>query len=211
MFSVRYLGRQQPYQTIWQKMQDFTTSRHTLTADEIWFCEHTPTFTLGRQGKREHILRTSEIPIIQVDRGGHVTYHGPGQLMIYLLLDLKRHQLGAKQFVCTLEQTVIDLLRDHGITAVRRPGAPGLYADDAKIASIGLRIRNGKTYHGICLNVDGDLSPFDMINPCGYEGLTMTQIADHQTAPEYLDLITGFMAHFGAHLRCDWQPHDTGT
>lgn len=206
---ARYLSAERPYQPMWQAMQDFSQNRQPETADQIWFCQHQPVFTLGRQGRTEHILQKSDIPIIQTDRGGHVTYHGPGQLMIYLLLDLKRRQLGAKKLVCSIEQALINLLNEYHISAQRRDGAPGIYVDQAKIASVGLRIKQSKTYHGICLNVDADLSPFELIDPCGYKNLKMTQLSDYGPPPKLLDLSNSFMAHFCSLLHCDWQADGT--
>jgi len=192
---VRHLG-QVEYERTWREMQSFTDSRSADTPDEVWYLQHAPVFTLGRNGKPEHLLDTGEIPVIQVDRGGQVTYHGPGQLVVYPLLDLTRLQLGVQSLVRILEQTVIDLLAGHGVTATRRDKAPGVYVDDRKIAALGLRVRRGCCFHGLSLNVDMDLAPFSMINPCGYPGMQVTQLADLGiTQP--LDTITRqFQAHF---------------
>jgi lipoyl(octanoyl) transferase len=192
---VRHLGKVE-YERTWHEMQSFTDSRSADTPDEIWYVQHDPVFTLGRNGKQEHLLDTGDIPVIQVDRGGQVTYHGPGQLVVYPLLDLTRLQLGVQSLVRMLEQTVIDLLAGHGITATRRDKAPGVYVDDRKIAALGLRVRRGCCFHGLSLNVDMDLAPFSMINPCGYPGMQVTQLADlGVTQP--LDTITRqFQAHF---------------
>ncbi|HEX22798.1 MAG TPA: lipoyl(octanoyl) transferase LipB, partial [Chromatiales bacterium] len=160
------------------EMQDFTASRTKDTPDEIWLLEHPPVFTLGLNGKREHLLAAGDIPIIKCDRGGQVTYHGPGQIIAYLLLDLKRRGLGVKEMVRRMEQLVIDLLASYGIDSERRAGAPGIYVDDKKIAALGLRVRHGCSYHGLSLNVDMDLTPFSHINPCGYEGLETTQLRE---------------------------------
>lgn len=168
----------QPYSDIFDKMKAFTINRTHNTTNEVWLMEHLPVFTQGQAGKAEHILNTGDIPIIQSDRGGQVTYHGPGQLMIYFLWDLKQFGLGVRQLVCQLEQFVIDLLTRYLITAHRMPKAPGIYVDQKKIASIGLRVKKGACYHGISLNVSMDLTPFSYINPCGFENLQMTQIAD---------------------------------
>jgi lipoyl(octanoyl) transferase len=159
-------------------MQTFTYSRSTDTPDELWFLQHAPVFTLGRNGKQEHLHDTGDIPVIKVDRGGQVTYHGPGQLVAYILLDLTRRQLGVQSLVGILEQAVIDLLAEHGLAATRRDKAPGVYVDGSKIAALGLRVRRGCCFHGLSLNVDMDLTPFSMINPCGYPGLQVTQLAD---------------------------------
>ncbi|MGD8617557.1 MAG: lipoyl(octanoyl) transferase LipB [Gammaproteobacteria bacterium] len=192
---VRHLG-QVDYARTWREMQNFTDSRSPATPDEIWFLQHTPVFTLGRNGKQEHIHDCGDIPVIQADRGGQVTYHGPGQLVVYTLLDLSRRQLGVQSLVRILEQAVIDLLAGHGLVATRRDKAPGVYVDDCKIAALGLRVRRGCCFHGLSLNVDMDLTPFSMINPCGYPGLQVTQLADHGVA-EPLDTITHqFQAHF---------------
>lgn len=165
------------YLRCWQDMQQFTETRTPATPDEIWFLEHPPVFTLGRNGKDEHLLETGDIPVIRVDRGGQVTYHGPGQLVVYTLLDLRRRQLGVQSLVNRLEQAVIDLLAEHAITAERRSGAPGVYVDGSKIAALGLRVRKGCCFHGLSLNVNMDLAPFARINPCGYRGLQVTQLA----------------------------------
>lgn len=157
-------------------MQAFTESRSADTPDEIWLLEHPPVFTQGMNGKAEHLIAPGEIPVVQVDRGGQVTYHGPGQLVVYLLLDLRRRKLGVRQVVSAMEQTVITLLNDYGIPAEARQEAPGVYVDGNKIASLGLRVRRGCSYHGLSLNVAMDLEPFSRINPCGYRGLGVTQL-----------------------------------
>jgi lipoyl(octanoyl) transferase len=160
-------------------MQTFTDTRTAESPDELWLLQHPPVFTLGRNGKMEHLLQhTGDIPVIHVDRGGQVTYHGPGQLVAYPLLDLKRRRLGIQSLVRILEQSVIDLLADYSVHAGRRDKAPGVYVDGRKIAALGLRIRRGCCYHGLSLNVDMDLSPFAMINPCGFADLEVTQLAD---------------------------------
>ena len=164
------------YQKTWQNMRNFTDARDENTIDEIWLLEHPPVFTQGLAGKSEHVLNPHHIPVIQTDRGGQVTYHGPGQLVFYVLIDLKRKQMHARELVRTLENSVINLLADLSITATSRCDAPGVYVNDAKICSIGLRVRREASYHGIALNVDMDLTPFDYINPCGYQNMKMTQI-----------------------------------
>lgn len=174
---VRQLGIQD-YEPVWRKMQEFTAQRDTDTEDEIWLLQHQPVFTQGMNGKSEHILNRNNIPVVEIDRGGQVTYHGPGQLVVYCLIDLKRKKFGIRQMVSALEQVVIDFLADKGINAVARKDAPGVYVDDAKIAALGLRVKRGCSYHGLSLNVDMDMSPFAQINPCGYEGLAVTQLKD---------------------------------
>jgi len=165
------------YQPTWQAMQTFTAERSPTTRDEIWCLQHHPVYTLGQRGGAEHVFNPGDIPIVPIDRGGLVTYHGPGQLVIYPLLDLDRRQLGARKMVSLLEAAVIELLCNHGITAVAKTDAPGVYVDEQKIASIGLKIKRGCCYHGLSINIDMDLGPFSRINPCGFAGLTMTQLS----------------------------------
>ncbi|MGB9355584.1 MAG: lipoyl(octanoyl) transferase LipB [Azonexus sp.] len=172
--DVRRLGRVE-YEPTWRAMQEFTASRTPETPDELWIVEHPPVFTLGQAGKPEHVLEDLGIPIVKIDRGGQVTYHGPGQVVIYLLLDLARLKIKVRELVTAIEQGVIDFLAAHGVQAERRAGAPGVYVGEAKVAALGLKIRNGCSYHGLSLNVDMDLSPFAAINPCGYAGLKVTQ------------------------------------
>ncbi len=174
---VKYLGRV-PYEPTWRAMQDFTAARDEFTADQLWVLEHPPVFTLGQAGKREHLLQATDIPVVPIDRGGQITYHGPGQVVIYVLVDLKRRGYGVKALVSRMEQAVIDLLAQSGVNAERKPGAPGVYVGGAKIAALGLRIKQGRSYHGLALNVDMDLSPFALINPCGYPGMAVTQTRD---------------------------------
>ena len=166
------------YVSTWRAMQRFTAERGALTADEIWFVEHPPVFTLGMNASRAHLLAPGDIPVVQIDRGGQVTYHGPGQLVVYPLLDLNRLGLGVRGFVMALEQAVIDLAADSGIRAECRRGAPGVYVGHAKLASVGVRVRRTGSYHGLALNVAMDLEPFSRINPCGYAGLEMTQLSE---------------------------------
>lgn len=173
----RYLGMQD-YLPIWNAMREFTDNRDSTTPDEIWFLEHPPIYTLGQNGKQEHILNAHDIPVIHVDRGGQVTYHGPGQLVGYPLIDLKRRNLGVRQLVNIIEQSVIALLANFNITAKSRCDAPGVYVDDAKICSLGLRVRRACSFHGLALNVDMDLTPFLHINPCGFSNLKMIQMSD---------------------------------
>lgn len=184
---IRHLGLQ-PYLDVWEKMKHFSSVRNEHTADELWLLEHDPIYTQGLAGKAEHILSTtSDIPVIHSDRGGQVTYHGPGQLIAYVLMDLRKRHLGVRDLVCHLEQLLIALLAEDHIVAETRCGAPGVYTEGKKIASIGLRVKNGCTYHGIALNVAMDLSPFERINPCGFKQLEMTQIkqyAPHRTVAD---------------------------
>jgi lipoyl(octanoyl) transferase len=174
---VKRLGRVD-YAPTFQAMQDFTARRTADTPDELWIVEHPPVYTLGQAGKPEHILHDVGIPIIKIDRGGQVTYHGPGQVVIYLLLDLARLKIKVRELVTAIEQAVIDLLGEYNVAAERRDSAPGVYVGEAKIAALGLRIRNGCSYHGVSLNVDMDLSPFAAINPCGYAGLKVIRTKD---------------------------------
>ena len=167
------------YQSIHREMQQFTDSRTADTADEIWLLQHTPVYTLGQAGDTDHILQAGSIPIVQSDRGGQVTYHGPGQIIVYPLIDLRRYQLGVRGLVELLENVVIGLLAEYSIDANSRRDAPGVYVDSAKIAALGLRIRRSCSFHGLAINVDMDLEPFTRINPCGYSGLEVTQITDH--------------------------------
>lgn len=174
---LRDLGRR-PYEPVWRAMQAFTDARSEATPDELWLVEHEPVFTLGQAGKPEHVLMPGEIPVLQVDRGGQVTYHGPGQIVLYPLLDLKRLGIGVKQYVCRVEQAMIETLADWNILATRREGAPGVYVGDAKIGALGIRVRRGCTFHGLAFNVAMDLAPFARINPCGYAGLAVTSMLD---------------------------------
>jgi lipoyl(octanoyl) transferase len=163
---------------VWQAMRSFTDERDTHTADEIWVVEHDPVFTLGLNGKREHLLNPGDIPVVECDRGGQVTYHGPGQIVVYVMMDLRRRNLGVKHLVRLLEQAVINVMQQYPILAERKANAPGVYVKGEKIAALGLRVRKGCSYHGLSLNVDMDLEPFSRINPCGYEGLQTTQLKD---------------------------------
>jgi lipoyl(octanoyl) transferase len=173
---IRHLGRVD-YQITWQRMQQFTDARTAFSADELWFLEHPPVFTLGMAGRREHLLAPGDIPIVHTDRGGQVTYHGPGQLVVYALIDLRRAGLGVRDLVTGLEQAVVRYAAELGITAAAKPEAPGVYVAGRKLASVGIRIRRRASYHGLALNVNMDLEPFARINPCGYAGLAMTQLA----------------------------------
>jgi lipoyl(octanoyl) transferase len=172
---LRWLGRVE-YEPIWRAMQSFTDQRTSETPDEIWSLEHPPVFTLGMNAAPEHLLAPGDIPVVQIDRGGQVTYHGPGQLVVYPLIDVRRAGLGVRQLVMSLESAIIDLLASWNITAVARRDAPGVYVDGRKVASIGLRIRRGSSYHGLAFNVAMDLEPFQRINPCGYRGLEVIDL-----------------------------------
>lgn len=174
---VRHLG-EVDYRDTWQQMQNFTDSRSVDSADELWFLQHHPVYTLGKNGKAEHVLNPADIPVVNSDRGGQVTYHGPGQIVVYTLLDLKRLKIGVRELVTLIELTIIDLLASYDVVSSARRDAPGVYVNDAKIAALGLRVRKGCCFHGLALNVDMDLEPFSRINPCGYEGLEVTQLKD---------------------------------
>ena len=174
---VRRLGRVK-YEPIWETMRFFNQARGPATPDEIWLLEHEPVFTLGLAGRPQHVLDAGGVPVVHCDRGGQVTYHGPGQAVAYVMLDLKRRNLGVKELVRRLEQSVIDVLHGYGLAGRRREGMPGVYIGDEKIAAVGLRIANGCSYHGVALNVDVDLAPFARIDPCGYPGLVTTRLAD---------------------------------
>ena len=174
---VRRLGRQ-PYEPVWRAMQAFTDARGEGTQDELWMVEHEPVFTLGQAGKWEHVLLPGDIPVVPVDRGGQVTYHGPGQIVAYPLLDLRRLGIGVRELVRRIEQALIDTLEHWNIGAQRRDGAPGVYVGDAKVAALGLRVRRGCSFHGLAFNVAMDLEPFHRINPCGFQGLAVTSVLD---------------------------------
>ncbi|MEP6548694.1 MAG: lipoyl(octanoyl) transferase LipB [Gammaproteobacteria bacterium] len=175
---IRHLGLA-PYEPTWRAMQRFTDERQSSTADEIWFVEHPPVFTLGMNASREHVLAPGDIPVMQIDRGGQVTYHGPGQLVVYPLVDLRRRRLGVRELVVALENAVIDYVAELGVAAEASRAAPGVYVCGAKLASVGLRIRRGASYHGLAINVTVDLAPFERINVCGHRGLAVTRLADH--------------------------------
>jgi lipoyl(octanoyl) transferase len=175
VLRVKHLGRAD-YQPVWHAMQEFTDQRTEETVDELWLVEHPPVFTQGQAGKSEHVLAPGDIPVVQVDRGGQVTFHGPGQIVAYTLIDIRRRRLGVRQLVTSIEQVIIETLRNYGVEAERVAGAPGIYVAGAKIAALGLRVRRGRTFHGLALNVDMDLEPFQRINPCGFEGLEVTQL-----------------------------------
>ena len=184
--EVRNLGISD-FQETWDAMKDFTNRRNAQTRDQLWITEHAPVFTQGLNGRAEHVLDAGDIPLLQIDRGGQVTYHGPGQLVLYCLLDLNRLGLGVKGLVANIEESVIDLLQGYQLAAHTRAGAPGVYIEQAKIAALGLRIRKGCCYHGLSLNVDMELEPFTRINPCGYRGLAVSQLRDrgvHRTVEQ---------------------------
>ena len=201
--AVRWLGRV-AYQPTWQAMVDFTAARNAETADELWVCEHPPIYTLGQAGKPEHLLTDIGIPLIRIDRGGQITYHGPGQVVIYLLLDLTRRSLKVRELVRRIEQAVIDLLAGQGVAATRLSGAPGVYIVQgdavAKIGALGLRVRRGGCYHGVSLNVDIDLSPFAAINPCGLAGMAVTQTRDLGIALSPLQVAESLVNHLNRQL-----------
>jgi lipoyl(octanoyl) transferase len=197
---IRRLGRQ-PYQATWKAMGAFTDNRTADTPDELWLLEHDPVFTLGQAGKMEHVLAPGDIPVLPVDRGGQVTYHGPGQIVAYPLIDLRRVGVGVRELVHRIEQALIDTVAHWQVAAVRREGAPGVYVGDAKIAALGLRVRRGCSFHGLAFNVAMDLEPFQRINPCGYKGLAVTQLLDLGGSPRLADvedvLIGEFCRQFG--------------
>ena len=193
--KTRFRGRQD-YVPLWHEMRDFTDSRDEDTPDEIWFCEHPPVFTLGLNAAKEHLLAPGDIPVVQIDRGGQVTFHGPGQLMIYPLIDIRRANIGVRQLVTALEQSVVDLAAEHEVNAAARADAPGVYVDGRKLASVGLRIRRGASFHGMALNVDVDLEPFSRINPCGYKELEMTDLHRLGIALQLEETAAKFTPHF---------------
>jgi lipoyl(octanoyl) transferase len=196
---VRRPGRV-PYEPTWQAMQDFTTQRDASTPDELWLVEHPPVYTLGQAGKAEHLLHVTDIPLVKIDRGGQITYHGPGQVVGYLLLDLHRRGLKVREMVNLLEQALIDCIADYGLDARRKDGAPGVYIDGAKVAALGLRVKNGCSYHGLSLNVDMDLTPFTWINPCGYSGLQTIQLKDFGVTEGPEDVATRLLVHLQRHF-----------
>jgi lipoyl(octanoyl) transferase len=200
---VRRLGRV-AYEPAWRAMQAFTESRDEATPDELWFLEHDPVFTQGLNGKAEHLLTPGEIPVVGIDRGGQVTYHGPGQLVMYALVDLRRGGIGVRQLVVALENAVVALAGRHGIAAAGRREAPGVYVGPRKLASIGLRIKRGCSYHGLALNVDMDLAPFGRINPCGMAGLAMTDLVAEGAATDLADAAAALAPLAARELGLDW-------
>ncbi|MDH5784527.1 MAG: lipoyl(octanoyl) transferase LipB [Chromatiales bacterium] len=192
---IRHLSGLLPYQPVWQAMQAYTAQRDEESADEVWLLQHEPVYTQGRNGRPEHILNPGSIPVVQIDRGGQVTYHGPGQLVVYLLIDLKRLKLGVREMVSVMERSIIAVLAEYGVQAVARADAPGVYVEGAKIAALGLRIRKGRCYHGLSFNLQMALTPFDQINPCGYEGMAVTQLADHSDSWEWEQVEQALITH----------------
>ena len=189
------------YAPVFEAMKAFNDARSEATEDELWIVEHPPVFTQGMAGKPEHILHTGAIPVVQIDRGGQVTYHGPGQLVVYTLIDFKRRGISVRNLVTRLENSIIATLADYGIAAAADPKRPGVYVGAAKIASLGLRIKHGAVYHGLALNIDMDLSPFAHINPCGYAGMAMTQMADHlKPCPPLAEVAAKLAAHLSTQL-----------
>jgi lipoyl(octanoyl) transferase len=200
--AIRNLGLQ-TYEPVWRAMQHFTDTRDNNSRDEIWFCQHEPVFTLGLNTAPEHLLATGDIPVVQIDRGGQVTYHGPGQLMIYPLIDIRRADIGVRDLVTALEQSVVDLAAEFDIVAASRCDAPGVYVDGAKLASVGLRIRRGASFHGMALNVDVDLEPFSRINPCGFQDLEVSDLR-RLDAERDLDVVRDrLLPHLLRHLKLD--------
>ncbi len=201
---VRDLGRQ-AYEPVWRAMQAFTDARDDATPDELWLVEHDPVFTLGQAGRPEHVLAPGDIPVLHVDRGGQVTYHGPGQIVAYPLLDLRRLKTGVRDYVCRIEQAVIDTLGEWNIHGERREGAPGVYVNGAKVAALGIRVRRGCTFHGLAFNIAMDLEPFHRINPCGYAGLEVVSMLDlgGPAGPEAVKpvLLAALAARLGLRLR----------
>lgn len=196
---IRRLGRAD-YEPVWRAMQRFTDERDEHTADELWLVEHPPVFTQGQAGKAEHVLAPGDIPVIQVDRGGQVTYHGPGQIVAYPLVDLKRRGIGVRDFVHRIEESIISVLEIYGLTGERVAGAPGIYVNGDKIASLGLRVRRGCSFHGLAFNIDMDLEPFGRINPCGYAGLRVVRLCDFSAVDFHAaedHLIQAFVTQLG--------------
>jgi lipoyl(octanoyl) transferase len=201
MIIIRNLGLQ-PYQSVWQSMKSFTSERKVDTPDELWLLEHEAVYTQGQAGKSEHILDPKIISIIKTDRGGQITYHGPGQLVAYVLMDIRRRQISIRSFVSQLEQVIVNLLKYFNINAQIKSNAPGVYINDKKIASIGLRVKNGCTYHGIAININMDLTPFSHINPCGYAKMQMTQLSDYVPNPTVEDASKNFVDEFATIFGC---------
>lgn len=191
---------QQEYIPLWREMQAFTDTRDENTADEIWFTEHPPVFTMGLNASDEHLLAPGDIPVVQIDRGGQVTFHGPGQLMVYPLIDIRRANIGVRELVTALEQSVVDLVAEYDVEAAARADAPGVYVAGNKLASVGLRIRRGASFHGMALNVDVDLEPFSRINPCGYEELEMTDLHRLGVELQLEEASEKLLPHFLKHL-----------
>ena len=199
---IRDIGLQD-YEPVYQQMLDFTDSRDENTPDEVWLLEHNPVYTLGKNGKSHHVLNPGKIPVVQVDRGGQVTYHGPGQLIAYLLLDLRRRRLGVRQVVSAMENSLVSLLAEYSIEARAKPDAPGVYVGEKKIAALGLRIRKGCSYHGLSFNLDMDTRPFNGINPCGYEGLEVAQLSDFSVEINIDKIKKDLLRHLVTQLEAD--------
>ena len=197
--NTTFLGRRD-YVPLWRSMQKFTDERNDSTPDEIWFCEHPPVFTLGLNAAKEHLLAPGDIPVVQIDRGGQVTYHGPGILMVYPLIDIRRANIGVRKLVTALEQSVVDFAATYDVNAAARADAPGVYVEGNKLASVGLRIRRGASFHGMALKVDGDLEPFSRINPCGYKELEMTDLKRLGIELSLEDAAEKLLPHFLRHL-----------
>lgn len=204
---LKYLGNV-AYEPTWRAMQRFTDERDATTRDEIWFLEHPPVFTQGLNGKPEHVLAAGDIPVVQIDRGGQVTYHGPGQLVVYPLIDLRRHKLGVRELVTALETAVIDTVATWGVVAAAKREAPGVYVEGRKLASVGLRIRRGSSYHGLAFNVSMDLQPFQRINPCGYEGLQVIDLKSIGITQSVAEVANAMAPHllaaFGMPIQPEW-------
>lgn len=198
------------YSKVWHAMQNFTDNRDEQTLDELWLVEHPPVFTQGQAGKEEHLLMPGDIEVVKVDRGGQVTYHGPGQQVIYFMINLRRRKMGVRQLVTLIENAIVDSLNDFNIKAYPKPDAPGVYVDGKKVASLGLRVRKGCSFHGLALNVNMDLSPFLRINPCGYAGLEMIQTCDIQGPQTIIDACNGLIKHLVTLLKTDQVTYQTG-
>jgi lipoyl(octanoyl) transferase len=195
--TIRNLGRR-PYVPVFEAMKAFTDHRDAETEDEIWVVEHDPVFTQGLNGKPEHLLSPGDIPVVQVDRGGQVTYHGPGQLVIYVLIDVRRRGMGVRTLVTAMEKAVINLLAYYDVQALARPDAPGVYVDQSKVSALGLRVRKGASYHGLSLNCSMDMQPFQRINPCGYSGMSVTQLTDLGVEEDFAEIarkLCGYLVH----------------
>ncbi|MFL0803740.1 MAG: lipoyl(octanoyl) transferase LipB [Agarilytica sp.] len=200
---VKDMGRTR-YQDVWHAMRDYTDQRTAGSPNELWLTEHAPVFTQGQAGKPEHLLHSSEIPVVKTDRGGQITYHGPGQLVVYPLLNLKAMKLGVRDLVTAIETSVVECLKEYGISAAAKPDAPGVYVDNKKIASLGLRVRKGCSYHGVAINVCADLKPFQQINPCGYQGLEMVNINDvSERILSVRDVKTGYINKIAEQLNLE--------
>ena len=197
--TIKHLGVVD-YQATWHAMQVFTAQRGAATNDEIWLLQHSPVYTQGLAGKPEHLLTKPAIPVVKTDRGGQITYHGPGQIVVYVLFDLKRNGIGVKDLVKRIEQSIIDVLQSYGIAAERKFGAPGVYVKGAKIAALGLRVKNGCSYHGLALNVAMDLTPYGAINPCGYAGMEVTDLAALGVRVSINDVMTTLSQHLVTQL-----------